>query len=329
MSSNQPLSSQTVSTRPSPAVTVSSRPSPAVGSEIAPTPTGSSRPSSTIDSNQSSGNEHENQSDVTYSLGNLLRELNMSGSAAFTANPSLSEHADDHMRSHDNPPPLSNVSLETFLHDINEHFIREASNLFTRTGENEQSGSGTDSRRFAPEPSAEMMRAAFSEFIAMERASANDAEQRENRFQPHLTPNSSEDSLGQIFSNGYVPSDEDERRDNARREDSDHEGHSDSENFYDDNFEDYDEHYIIGGDGHATEDLIGDADVNEEEILALEGVEGEDNRLATDIIFDSNSRDRDSTDNRYAFDYILDNTSGELQEDRLFRDSRARSPPRC
>ena len=76
--------------------------------------------------------------------------------------------------------------------------------------------------------------------------------------QAGLTPNSSGDSIGQVFSNGYLPSDEE----NAEGDDdsSDHEGHSDSENFYDDNFEDYDEHYNVVADEFAVS-----ADNEEEE----------------------------------------------------------------
>ena len=99
------------------------------------------------------------------------------------------------------------------------------------------------------------------------------------------------ENLAQVFANGFVPSDNESGEDN----DSNHEGHSDSENFYDDNFEDYDEHYIISGEGNVADNLT--ADEEEEEINRLggfeeleipnlgvsEGVIYYDNRLAEDL----------------------------------------------
>ena len=112
-----------------------------------------------------------------------------------------------------------------------------------------------------------------------------------------MTPNSSGDSIGQVFSNGYLPSDEE----NAEEEEgsSDHEGHSDSENFYDDNFEDYDEHYNVVADEFA---VSGDNEEEEEpEILDLDSA-GDDPGLVYVDSGEAHFFDSVLTDNRFARD---------------------------
>lgn len=121
-----------------------------------------------------------------------------------------------------------------------------------------------------------------------------------------LTPNSSGDSIGQVFSNGYVPSDEE----NVEGEDetSDHEGHSDSENFYDDNFEDYNEHYNVVADEFAVN--AGNEEDEEPEMLNLHSTEDDpSSNLVYVDFFDSLSMD-----NRFAVDEEERETDSNLQQ---------------
>ncbi|GFO48089.1 telomerase protein component 1 [Plakobranchus ocellatus] len=148
---------------------------------------------------------------------------------------------------------------------------------------------------------------------------------REGEDRPGLTPNSSGDSIGQVFSNGYLPSDE-ENRDNEDNTSSDHEGHSDSENFYDDNFEDYDEHYIMSGEGNIVADEFavsaGNEEEEEPEIVYLDGLR---NPLTSADSRDAQFFESILIDNRFALDEeveaseeaysIQQNNSGEDNSD--------------
>ncbi|RUS71321.1 hypothetical protein EGW08_020918 [Elysia chlorotica] len=155
------------------------------------------------------------------------------------------------------------------------------------------SGTGTESLSSFPH-------AADVESALREHETFNLLVSRTQARQTALTPNSSGDSIGQVFSNGYLPSDEE--NEGGEEDSSDHEGHSDSENFYDDNFEDYDEHYNVVADEFAVS-AENEEEEEEPEIQNLESAgEGAGNSLVYMDSIDAQILESLLSDNRFARD---------------------------
>ncbi|KAI8786853.1 telomerase protein component 1 [Biomphalaria glabrata] len=234
-------------------------------------PNSSPPPPSGSDSNQRSSAE---RFDLVYQFDNLLREFSLQRGLSSRDDPNagVSQFSQYHFNS-----PLSTFESQsdlnrTLLNRVNDQTQNDALALDAR------SASLAQETRYPYTPdvvSALREHESFNRFVSRSHPSSG-LELCENRL--GLTPNSSGESIGQVFANGYVPSDEENEND----ETSDHEGHSDSENFYDDNFEDYDEHYIISGDGTIIADEFATTteDDEEREIIELGLSEEMDNRFS-------------------------------------------------
>ncbi|KAH9495183.1 hypothetical protein Btru_018582, partial [Bulinus truncatus] len=261
-------------------------------------------PPSGSDSNQRSSVE---RFDLDYHLDNLFRE--------FTLHRNSSSREESNTVETQGPQ----LFLSTFdSHSINRPFL----NLVSDNGHNiDSTAPDTRCSSDAPETifpyapdvvSALREHESFNRFVSRGHP-VSGFEPCENR--PGLTPNSSGESIGQVFSNGYLPSDEENEND----ETSDHEGHSDSENFYDDNFEDYDEHYIISGDGTVIADEFAtNADDDEErEIIELGLSEEIDNRFSNADSIESRLIENLAIDNRFVSDDDNEGHDNENEVDEL------------
>lgn len=253
------------------------------------------------DSNQRSTAESRS-SDLVFRFDNLLRELTFTTrSSTQSGVPSIAEALHQGTRSQDDHPRSATPVYDKSLGCVSHHFTPAVSGVSSDSVINAARNMGTTHwdtgfPHAMDIESAVREHESFNRFVARGNPLAG-GDQSENRL--GLTPNSSGDSIGQVFANGYVASDDEHENEG----DSDHEGHSDSENFYDDNFEDYDEHYIISGEGNVVaDDFAGNEEV-EQEIVELGSGEEFDNRFAS--VDSENSRFIDNSsvaDNRFASD---------------------------
>lgn len=266
-------------------------------------------PHSSSDSNQRSTTE--TRSDLVYRFDNLLRELTLNRSSSLSGGPSITEALTQSSHSVDSNPRSARSVFESGLRGVSLQSTLPATEV--SVGCDAPCSRNLGSSRWEMSfphagdvESALRERESFNRFVSRGNVTAG-RDLSENRL--GLTPNSSGDSIAQVFANGYVPSDDEPE--NER--DSDHEGHSDSENFYDDNFEDYDEHYIISGEGNVVADdfVQGEEEGVEQEILELGSGEELDNRFV--IVESSDSRFIHSIiqDNRFASDDEEADGSGE------------------
>ncbi|CAG5132430.1 unnamed protein product [Candidula unifasciata] len=252
------------------------------------------------DSNQRSTAESRS-SDLVFRFDNLLRELTFNTrSGSHSGVPNIVEALHQGTRSQDDHPSSATPVFDKSLGCVGHHFTPTVSGVSSDSVISAARSMGTTQWESGFPHAADIESAvrehdSFNRFVSRGNPSAG-GDQSENRL--GLTPNSSGDSIGQVFANGYVPSD-DERETEG---DSDHEGHSDSENFYDDNFEDYDEHYIISGEGNVVADDFAGNEEAEQEIVEVGSGEEFDNRFAS--VDSGNSRFIDSSvvDNRFASD---------------------------
>ncbi|CAL1546769.1 unnamed protein product [Lymnaea stagnalis] len=266
----------------------------------------STSPQLCSDSNQRSSTE--SRSDLVYRFDNLLRELTMHRNSSLTGSSGLGETL-----TQSSPTSNARSAFECHLDDLTRHLTSRAVDIrpFSDSLLHETRATTTSREGIFPyNPdvvSALREHESFNRFVSRGAPSPGH-QQGENRL--GLTPNSSGDSIGQVFANGYVPSDEE----NDNEEGSDHEGHSDSENFYDDNFEDYDEHYIISGDGTIVADVfaVSAEDEDEREIIELGVGEEMDNRFSVVDSMDSRLIETIVVDNRFASD---DENDGRQNED--------------
>ncbi|XP_059178256.1 TPR repeat-containing protein DDB_G0287407-like isoform X2 [Physella acuta] len=229
------------------------------------------------DSNQRS----ESPSDLIYRFDNLLRELTLSRSSCARdgadSRPQQARLGRHRGADSTTVLPASPADLPVSSRSASDTVLEELTNRVL-----DLASSGGAAGTYSPHVVASLREhESFNRLVSADR----------NR----LTPNSSADSISQVFANGYVASDEENDGENA--EDSDHEGHSDSENFYDDNFEDYDEQYIIAGDGAAGPDEL---TVEEQPVLEFAFSEEVDNRFS--VLESLDARYIQAVDNRFVGD---------------------------